>query len=73
MKGGLGVLDFVESVKENLECVIEKEEVVLDGMVFIVLVVFYYKVLGWFVSFGSDKKVEKLFKCVLEINFEGMD
>lgn len=60
-------------MKENLECVIDKEEMVLDGMVLIVLVVFYYKVLGWFVSFGNDKKVEKLFKCVFEVNLYGMD
>ena len=72
-KGGLGALDFAESAKENLERAIEKEETVLDGTALTVLAALYHKVPGWPVSFGSDKKAEKLFKRALEINPHGMD
>ncbi|CAB9492776.1 hypothetical protein [Alteromonas macleodii] len=72
-KGGLGALDFAESAKENLERAIEKEESVLDGTALTVLAALYHKVPGWPVSFGSDKKAEKLFKRALEINPQGMD
>ncbi len=72
-KGGLGALDFAESAKENLERAIEKEETVLDGTALTVLAALYHKVPGWPVSFGSDKKAEKLFKRALEISPHGMD
>ncbi|MBT3133711.1 hypothetical protein KL866_00985 [Alteromonas sp. ALT199] len=72
-KGGLGALDFAESAKENLERAIDKEESVLDGTALTVLAALYHKVPGWPVSFGSDKKAEKLFKRALEINPQGMD
>ncbi|MCZ8529546.1 hypothetical protein [Alteromonas sp. PRIM-21] len=72
-KGGLGALDFAESAKENLERAIEKEESVLGGTALTVLAALYHKVPGWPVSFGSDKKAEKLFKRALEINPQGMD
>lgn len=72
-KGGLGALDFAKSAKENLERAIEKEESVLDGTALTVLAALYHKVPGWPVSFGSDKKAEKLFKRALEINPQGMD
>ena len=72
-KGGLGALNFAESAKENLERAIEKEEAVLDGTALTVLAALYHKVPGWPVSFGSDKKAQKLFKRALEINPEGMD
>ena len=72
-KGGLGALDFAESAKDNLERAIEKEESVLDGTALTVLAALYHKVPGWPVSFGSDKKAEKLFKRALEINPQGMD
>ena len=72
-KGGLGALDFAERAKENLERAIEKEETVLDGTALTVLAALYHKVPGWPVSFGSDKKAEKLFKRALEINPHGMD
>lgn len=72
-KGGLGALDFAESAKENLERAIEKEETVLDGTALTVLAALYHKVPGWPVSFGSDKKAEKLFKRALKINSQGMD
>lgn len=73
VKGGLGALDFAESAKENLERAIEKEESVLDGTALTVLAALYHKVPGWPVSFGSDKKAEKLFKRALEISPHGMD
>lgn len=72
-KGGLGALDLAKSAKENLERAIEKEESVLDGTALTVLAALYHKVPGWPVSFGSDKKAEKLFKRALEINPQGMD
>ena len=72
-KGGLGALDFAKSAKENLERAIEKEESVLDGTALTVLAALYHKVPGWPVSFGCDKKAEKLFKRALEINPQGMD
>lgn len=72
-KGGLGALDFAESAKENLERAIEKDEAVLEGTALTVLAALYHKVPGWPVSFGSDKKAEKLFKRALEVNPKGMD
>lgn len=29
--------------------------------------------MGWFIGFGDDEMVEKMFKKVLEINFDGID
>ena len=72
-KGGLGALDFAESAKENLESALEKNEAVLDGTALTVLAALYHKVPRWPVSFGSDKKAQKLFKRALEINPKGMD
>lgn len=60
-------------MKENLECVIVVDKMVLEGVGLGIFVFLYYKVSGWFVGFGSDKKVWKLFKEVFEVNFNGLD
>lgn len=58
---------------KSFEYVMWLDENVFLGLVMISLGVLYYKFLGWFISFGNDKKVEKLLKYVFEINFDGID
>lgn len=72
-KGGLGALSLAKESKKLLEQVIDKNPKTLDGSAYTSLGSLYYKVPGWPVGFGNDKKAEQLLKKALEINPDGID
>jgi tetratricopeptide (TPR) repeat protein len=73
VKGGIGALSLVKQAKTLLEGVIETSPQTLDGSAYTSLGSLYYKVPGWPVGFGSNKKAEQMLKKALEINPNGID
>ena len=72
-KGGIGALSLVKEAKKLLEEVIENAPETLDGSAYTSLGSLYYKVPGWPIGFGDDKKAEQMLKKALEINPTGID
>lgn len=72
-KGGLDALGLAKQAKASLEKAISLDEKALSGSALTSLGVLYHKLPGWPVSFGSDKKAEKLLKQALEMNPKGID
>ena len=72
-KGGLGALDFAKDARKSFEQAMRLDENALSGSAMTSLGVLYHKLPGWPISFGSDKKAEKLLKHALEINPDGID
>ena len=72
-KGGLGALSLTEKSKADLEQAIALNATALQGSAYTSLGVLYYKVPGWPVGFGSDKKARKLLTKALELNPQGID
>ncbi|EEY99778.1 hypothetical protein VOA_001130 [Vibrio sp. RC586] len=73
VKGGLGALSLVKEAKSLYEDVIAQAPNTLDGSALTSLGTLYYKVPGWPVSFGDDKKAEQLLKQALVVNPNGID
>lgn len=59
--------------KTSFEAAIDIDETVLNGAAHTSLGVLYYKVPGWPLSFGSDKKAMKHLKKGLQLNPKGID
>lgn len=72
-EGGLSGLSQAKQAKKILEQVIEKAPETLQGSAYTSLGSLYYKVPGWPIGFGDDKKAEQLLKKALEINPNGID
>lgn len=72
-KGGLGALDFAKAARKSFEQAMRLDENALSGSAMTSLGVLYHKLPGWPISFGSDKKAEKLLKHALEVNPDGID
>lgn len=72
-EGGLSGLSRAKQAKKILEQVIEKAPETLQGSAYTSLGSLYYKVPGWPIGFGDDKKAEQLLKKALEINPNGID
>lgn len=72
-KGGLGALKMAKAAKASLEAALEIDPRALDGSAYASLGTLYYKVPGWPVGFGSDKKALQLLQKALEINPNGID
>lgn len=72
-KGGLGALDLTKRSKADLEQALSLQPDALQGSAYTSLGVLYYKVPGWPVGFGSDKKAKQLLTKALEINPQGID
>lgn len=72
-KGGLGALDLTKRSKADLEQALSLQPEALQGSAYTSLGVLYYKVPGWPVGFGSDKKARQLLTKALEINPQGID
>lgn len=72
-KGGLGALSLTEKSKADLETAIAIDGSALQGSAYTSLGVLYYKVPGWPVGFGSDKKARQLLTKALELNPQGID
>ena len=72
-KGGLGALDYAKAARKSFEQAMRLDENALAGSAMTSLGVLYHKLPGWPISFGNDKKAEKLLKHALEINPDGID
>lgn len=72
-KGGLGALDYAKDARKSFEHAMRLDENALSGSAMTSLGVLYHKLPGWPISFGNDKKAEKLLKHALEINPDGID
>lgn len=72
-KGGLGALDYAKAARKSFEQAMRLDENALSGSAMTSLGVLYHKLPGWPISFGSDKKAEKLLKHALEVNPDGID
>lgn len=64
---------LAKHAKQSFERAIDIDGSVLNGSAYTSLGVLYYKVPGWPLSFGSDKKAMKYLKKGLELNPEGID
>jgi tetratricopeptide (TPR) repeat protein len=72
-KGGLGALGLVKQARARYEEAIRIQPDVLNGSAYNSLGVLYYKVPGWPVGFGDDKKAQELLQKALTINPDGID
>ncbi|WP_102797773.1 tetratricopeptide repeat protein [Bowmanella denitrificans] len=72
-QGGLDALGLAKQARESFEKAMSLDETALSGSAMTSLGVLYHKLPGWPISFGSDKKAEKLLKQALTLNPEGID
>lgn len=72
-KGGFGALSLAKAAKKDLEKALTIDDKALDGSAYTSLGTMYYRVPGWPLGFGSNKKAAKNFKKALEINPDGID
>lgn len=71
--GGLGALKYAKAAKADLEQAIALDPNVLNGSAYTSLGTLYFKVPGWPVGFGDDKKANELLRKALAINPDGID
>ena len=64
---------LAKHAKKSFEQAIKIDDSVLNGSAYTSLGVLYYKVPGWPLSFGSDKKAMKHLKKGIELNPTGID
>lgn len=72
-QGGLGALKLAKQAREKLEAAEELDASVLQGSVYTSLGALYYKVPGWPIGFGSDKRAREYLQRALAINPDGID
>lgn len=72
-KGGLGALSLAKQAKAEYETAIQIDSKALEGSALNSLGVLYYKVPGWPVGFGDNKRAEALLQQALTINPNGID
>ncbi len=73
VKGGVGALSLAKQSKSSLEKAMSIDATALDGSAYTSLGTLYFKVPGWPLGFGSDKKAVQLLEKALELNPEGID
>jgi len=72
-RGGAGALKFAKKARKDFEAAIAIDPYALKGSAFTSLGTLYYKVPGFPIGFGSNKKAESHLKKALEINPNGID
>ncbi len=72
-KGGLGALSLCKEARSSLELAIHRDPNALNGSAFTSLGTLYYKVPGWPIGFGSDKKAREYLSKAIELNPTGID
>lgn len=72
-KGGLSALKYAKQARELLLAVIEIKPEALQGSAYTSLGSLYYKVPGWPIGFGDDKKAREYLEKALQINPNGID
>ena len=73
VKGGLGALGYAKEAKKALEQSLKLDDKALDGSAYASLGTLYFKVPGWPVGFGNDKKAVQFLTKALELNPDGID
>ncbi|KAA3639584.1 MAG: hypothetical protein DWP95_10145 [Proteobacteria bacterium] len=73
VKGGLGALGLAKKARKAYQAAIAMDGSVLNGSAYTSLGVLYYKVPGWPLGFGSDKKAEQYLLKGLALNPNGID
>jgi tetratricopeptide (TPR) repeat protein len=71
--GGLGGLKYAKAAKADFEKSIEINPAALSGSAYTSLGTLYFKVPGWPLGFGDDKRAEQLLRKAVEINPSGID
>lgn len=72
-KGGLGALKLAKQARDQLQRAEAIDPSVLNGSVYTSLGSLYYRVPGWPVAFGDNKKAGEYFRKALAINPDGID
>lgn len=72
-KGGLGALGLCKEARGNLEAALKLDPNALDGSAYTSLGTLYYKVPGFPLGFGDDKKAAALLQQALKLNPNGID
>jgi len=72
-KSGLGALSFAKAAKADFEQALSLDPQALSGSAYTSLGTLYFKVPGWPVGFGSNKKAKKMLTKALAINPDGID
>jgi tetratricopeptide (TPR) repeat protein len=72
-KGGLGAMKLAKASKVDLERALELDPAALQGSAYTSLGTLYFKVPGWPVGFGDEKKAEELLRKALTLNPDGID
>jgi len=72
-KGGLSALGLAREARAALELAIDRDPTALDGSAYTSLGTLYYKVPGWPIGFGNDKKARQCLVQALRINPTGID
>ncbi len=73
VKGGVGALSYAKQAKQSLEASLDIDDHALDGSAYASLGTLYFKVPGWPLGFGNDKKAVQFLKRALEMNPNGID
>lgn len=72
-KGGLGALSLCKEARGNLEAALKLDPTALDGSAYTSLGTLYYKVPGFPLGFGDDRKAGDLLQQALRLNPNGID
>ncbi|MDR2875796.1 MAG: tetratricopeptide repeat protein [Methylobacillus sp.] len=72
-KGGLGALKYAEQARDLLLASIKLNPQALQGSAYTSLGSLYYKVPGWPIGFGDNKKARENLEKALQINPDGID
>jgi tetratricopeptide (TPR) repeat protein len=72
-KGGLGALGIVKQSRAKLEQALKIDPNALEGSAYTSLGTLYYKVPGFPIGFGDDKKAQRHLEAALKINPTGID
>jgi tetratricopeptide (TPR) repeat protein len=73
VKGGIGALSYAKDAKKSLEASLKIDDQALQGSAYASLGTMYFKVPGWPLGFGNDKKALQFLTRALEINPDGID
>ena len=73
VKGGLSALSLAREARTALDLAVHRDPTALDGSAYTSLGTLYYKVPGWPIGFGSDKKARAYLDQALRINPTGID
>ena len=71
--GGLSALNYAKAAKRDLEQSIELDPLAMSGSAYASLGTLYHKLPAWPISFGSNKKAEKMLKKAIAIDPENID